>query len=778
MVCVVLSFQISGYSEPTPPQAPPPLGPGSIQTSAGPDEYGYTLSDEGAPTFEDISGTGPTTLDFGSETNNGTATISTVDFPFYSNSTVNTAYVSVNGFLSFDPILKRKTDINKPFPTDSVPNNLIGAFWYDLSLDGTLSHVYTQNFSSPMRTIIQWDNVKAGTLGYITFQIILYETGNIVIAYEPTSTIFTMVTAGIEDADGVTGLNYAIPDLTSGKRVVITRPVPGIHLKARPQVSSAFFTDGEAWISVDVTNITESGPAEDSYSLAWEIPPFWSDPASLSVDWDLTFFDQNCSSEINTLDNLGWDETRSLCMRVTAGDDQVPGYWARYKVTVTSQADNSRSSIIYLQTAIAAPFAQLYQDDNDGLRFDMNSVKGRTYQDVAVPYNGSYMAMNMIRPGYYIITWLEGSDIHYRLCKQYPAALGLERTIAASPVTAVTPDLSPGVAASRDGFIGIAYLVNLYEGTGGDILLNSNVYYALLDPNGNMVGGYPVNLTGNTGWLDILDGYPDPADPIRQYKTPRIVPVGGNKFAIVWWTNYHPYLGMDMEQIEYWVIDTDFLDPLYGYVAELDPNNRHFFPATTYLEDGRFMIAYVNYTGPNDPWVINYTVINPDATVSVASAILDTDSNTDQVDIVQIDSGKVMFAWKDLSTSQINYAILSNDLVSVEVPPTSLVYEDYPGHPNYRSAGYPSVTRSTNGTGVITWQDQDWQDQLYYAQVGSDGSIVTPPSLYRRVDSTMPESQVSTNAYGNAPLAEDFIFLPLSEKFYGTLKIFLDAIYK
>lgn len=122
--------------------------------------------------------------------------------------------------------------------------------------------------------------------------------------------------------------------------------------------------------------------------------------------------------------------------------------------------------------------------------------------------------------------------------------------------------------------------------------------------------------------------------------------------------------------------------------------------------------------------------------------------------------------WQDVSSSAATYTILNSDLTSIAVVPTVLTYEDFPGHLNYRASAYPSVTRSVNGNAIITWQDQDWQEQLYYALIGPDGDEITPPTLYQRVGSTLPESQISSNAYGNAPLAGEMVMLPIVYKDY------------
>jgi len=161
--------------------------------------------------------------------------------------------------------------------------------------------------------------------------------------------------------------------------------------------------------------------------------------------------------------------------------------------------------------------------------------------------------------------------------------------------------------------------------------------------------------------------------------------------------------------------------------------------------------------------VIYYSVIDSDGLATSPAPVWSSgDTNGWQVDLVQLGNGRVLLGWQDISTSAITYAVMDNSLTGLVADPVTLVYNDYPGHTNYRAGGYPSVTRSANGNGIITWQDQDWQEQLYYALVGPDGSEVTPPSLYRRVGPTLPKSQISTNTYGNAPLI-DFIDVSLEK---------------
>ena len=328
---------------------------------------------------------------------------------------------------------------------------------------------------------------------------------------------------------------------------------------------------------------------------------------------------QAVRSVITEINSLARGATTPLCIHVTAGGDQVPGYYIRVKVTLISQANSNRSSAIYLQAAIGSPFVQLYQDSASGLKLDIVKKDGRTSLDVANPYGGSHMAMNYLSPNHYIITWLEGSNIKYRMYDQYPGTLSSVRQISASPDDSRNLiDLTPAVAGSRDGYTGILYIINKYQTNGlGNTELNANVWYALINPDGTIVDGYPLNMTNESDWLDLATGYS--GSEIPQFQDPRIVPVGQDKMGLVWKTNYFPAGGASMDKIDYVIAKTDGSDFTYWDIPGWDTSNRHVYPATTALSDGRFVISYTNVTGYSNPWAINYTVIDTDGSVSIPS---------------------------------------------------------------------------------------------------------------------------------------------------------------
>ncbi len=777
LVLILGLLPLTGFSNPEPPRNPPQLGPDSYLTSAGPDEYGYSLYDEGGVLYEDISLMGMPII-FDSE---GIGQINIVTFKFYELTNITSAYVNIDGLISFvDPRPTRLTNINKPFPMDSKPNAMLSAFWFDITLESG-SSVLQWNYPSPdpdPRTIVQWNNVKAGAFNLVTFQVILHSSGRIDFAYAPISTTISNVTAGIEDPDGVIGLNYAIPaDLSAGKRVVITRPSDGAHVKARPQVSSGMLQNGEAWYLVNVTNITNSATPSDTYDLTFIL----EDANPPAGPWDLVFYNPTCTTiNATNMITVAKGATQVLCMRVSTSGDLIPGYFARHKVTITSQTSPSQSSSIYLQSSISTPFVQLYQDSTSGLKMDIGTSQTWESLPIANPYNGSHMAMNMLWPGHYMITWLESGMINYRLYNQFTQTFSPNYQISASSYNSqYDPDLSPAVVASRDGHIGILFIVNEYRMNGAVPEVLSNIFFAMLGSDGSPVGSPRCLtdngcITNNGKWLDLSYGSTIGAP---QFFDPQIVSAGSDGFALVWRKQLWEYLGSVYDLVEYAIVKTNGSDPFYSEIFGWDDLNRHVFPAATGLEDGRFLIAFSNYNFAAQVYSLNYQIINSDGSQSIPSPTIIPNTNAVDIDIVQLVDGEVFFAWSNISTGKTAFAILGDDLVTMDVTPvddsTDLTYEDYTGHQNLRTAGDVSVTRDIHGNAILTWQDADWQEQLYYTVMGSDGTVVTPPMLYRRVGSSYPKSQLSTNGFGNAPLVQNFYFMPAvstsSYKYYFSL---------
>ncbi|MGB8253445.1 MAG: hypothetical protein WCF08_09520, partial [Anaerolineaceae bacterium] len=419
-VCVsaILVLTTSGFTNPVQPGSPPPpFGPEAF-SSLPYDEYGNSL-EEVAYTFEDISSSG-IEMTF-SEPSDGIAALPiSFYFKFYGQTNINLLYISENGFITFNPlpVPVRLTQENKPLPTDSFPNNLLAPFWMDLGFksgDSTSKVFYSIPTTGSSRVIIQWNKLKVSESQQITFQAILFASGEIDFAYQPITGVWSNVTAGIEDPDGLDGISFAVGDLSSGKTIHITPASEGVHIKARPQVQSGYINTTLARFAVTITNTTTSGIPTDIYTLSSAIESTYP----LAYDWQVEFFNASCTTPLSTFGPLAKGASAVLCVQVTADSSVRVGYNARIRVDLVSQADSAASTHVYLQVAVSASFTQLYRDGASSLKLDLTTPKLGEISIVESAFSGDHMAFNMLWPNEYMTAWRNGDLIQYRLFRRY-----------------------------------------------------------------------------------------------------------------------------------------------------------------------------------------------------------------------------------------------------------------------------------------------------------------------------------------------------------------------
>ncbi|MDO8549312.1 MAG: S8 family serine peptidase, partial [Ignavibacteria bacterium] len=189
----------------------------SIDGSGGPDAFGYSWIDSDEPNgpqyiWEDITTTGTAVTNW-----IGTGSFDPEDegyagpfplgfnFKFYGN-TKTQLYVSSNGLILFNTI---NTDIyiNASIPDAAVPNEFIAPFWDDLDgrTQGTVHYKQDGN-----RFIIQFTNwQRYPATGSLTFQVVLYSSGKILVNYNNMNATLTSATVGIENQGGTIGLQAA-----------------------------------------------------------------------------------------------------------------------------------------------------------------------------------------------------------------------------------------------------------------------------------------------------------------------------------------------------------------------------------------------------------------------------------------------------------------------------------------------------------------------------------------------------------------------------------------
>jgi hypothetical protein len=128
-------------------------------------------------------------------------------FPFtFYGVTYNQAYVTTNGYLNF--LAGHSFFSNRSIPRIDLPNGAIYAFWDDLYVDDIASVLTEVRGSAPKRKfVIEWRNVRfsADWVNRIDFEIVLYETGAILLQYrniDNSRERASSATIGVENATG------------------------------------------------------------------------------------------------------------------------------------------------------------------------------------------------------------------------------------------------------------------------------------------------------------------------------------------------------------------------------------------------------------------------------------------------------------------------------------------------------------------------------------------------------------------------------------------------
>jgi hypothetical protein len=139
-------------------------------------------------------------------------------FTFYG-VTYTEAYVTTNGYLNF-PAGQSYFSYNRSIPRIDRPNGAIYAFWDDLYVDGMTSILTEVAGTAPKRKfVVEWRNVTFSANGIpdggnrIDFEIVLYETGAILLQYrnidDNSRERASSATIGVENATGDAAVQFS-----------------------------------------------------------------------------------------------------------------------------------------------------------------------------------------------------------------------------------------------------------------------------------------------------------------------------------------------------------------------------------------------------------------------------------------------------------------------------------------------------------------------------------------------------------------------------------------
>jgi hypothetical protein len=190
----------------------------------GPDAFGYTWRPASYNWIEASDGMPLNLPDDGEVT-----IVLPFAFPYYDRAS-NFVRVGNNGALLFDAQTGEVPYVNVGM--NQAPDDLLAPYWDDL--DAYQGNVYWKTVGSPpnRRVVIEWRDRPHvnGDPSAITFEIVLYENGNMVFQYQdvdfgdPGDNAGASATIGIRGAAQSVEYSFARPSLSAQQAICFTRP--------------------------------------------------------------------------------------------------------------------------------------------------------------------------------------------------------------------------------------------------------------------------------------------------------------------------------------------------------------------------------------------------------------------------------------------------------------------------------------------------------------------------------------------------------------------------
>ncbi len=727
--------------------------PASVIAQA--DRYGYIYDDSLTPAWKDLT-SGGTEAEFSSRDDDTIGPISMgFGFKFYEN-VYSELYISTNGMLTFGEA--SDLYVNSPMPRDTYPNNFVTPFWDDLIMlvDNSSQKISKVFYKMGTDTIgqffsVEWYQIaRLGSQELLTFEVVLYENGDILFQYHDLAGVIDQATVGIEDEHGVDGLLYLhnAPGLSVSKAIKITRPaVPEWRAKVYPDYRSAFTFKHQTSLDFTVRN-TGNISQPDVFDLK---------VSAMSPGWSLTLLDSDGKTPLNDTDGDGIVDTGSLApgaevqvvVRVTAPDAAMVGDYIAPILTAASSQNTNKNAPIQLQVAIPAPFAQASLDLMVGpnVRLIWKENLYGTNLNQGQQFTGSNLSLVALPDKNYIYTWEHNTgmmaNLEYTILNRFGVVL--------KPVTVLT-DNSQATYDTADRFLSLASTLNGRVGAlwvrtlsrDADQKINQNIYFAILDADGNTQVA-PMNLTQNNLWRG-RDDYDMPL-----FLAPRIMATEDNRFVLVWGDERNHTAGSSSDMY-YAVYDQNGIQvfPITALTTSVPGEVRYTTPALVALPGSRAIAMYIvsDPGDPDDPQddisTAAYVVLNSAGSL-VKSQTMIAGSKGSTPDGVFTSGGNVVFGWNLTGTAQVQYVLLDSQAVNVTSGPHSLAT------PKGREAGVVSVTMDDSGHAALTWGDAEQSDYLSYTLIDENGSIATPPMVFATGLGSEPLINTNSYGFGNAP---------------------------
>jgi hypothetical protein len=376
--------------------------------------------------------------------------------------------------------------------------------------------------------------------------------------------------------------------------------------------------------------------------------------------------------------------------------------------------------------------------------------------DVSGDFTGSTLTLAGSPNGNFIYSWERRnvnpqsfvlfSDIEYVIYDDFGSAVTpLTKLTDHHAVSDITLDHSPALAVLPNGNTGVVWVRDIYNQS---LDLNSNVYFATVDTEGNITQS-PLNVTQNTAWRGA--GNFD----VPQFAHPQVAGVGNDTFVLAWVDDRLQSTG-DTSDIVYAAYSAEsgqvfangiFAESVPGGIRYLDPN-------LSSLSGDHAILAYAALNPATADYEVSMGILDSLGNVIRTGAPV-AGAQGRNVDTAQLRTGEILLAWIETQEYVSNYLLLDGTTYDNLAGPYEIQ------SPFGRQADNPSVAADLAGNAVLTWMDAEYNDFLYYSLVDASGAMVTPAMVFLQGDAEDPQIITSWAGAGNAPYLNQNIYMPI-----------------
>ena len=708
------------------------------------DDYGYTLT---STAYSWLDATDGTNTGFNYSRNQTIVTLPW-NFPFYENSYTK-VYIVGAGYLTFS---NQNIQTQSRMPDQDEPNNVIAPYWVPLKYiggGGTGQAFYKFGGTAPNRyLLVEYYRLSDYWGGVFTYEVQLFESGDIKFQYNQMGSPWWCAEAGIEDSEGLDGITLSlwcggVP--ASYSAVLFTRPDPSARVKASPLSQGDFTYSGG--VDEFVFSISNTGNiGTDTYDLELTLAPggtLWT-AALFNAATGQPLTDTDGDTKIDT-GPLAQGETFDVLVKVTAPEGLTTGAGIKTIVDVTSSLNLSKRKTVTLESTVPAAFAQTYSDYSmSNLDTDLNWSGAQLNVDSAQDHWNIDDPAIVETPNHnFVHVWneyVQGDNNRYGYVLNTAVIDQLGQEI--QPATALTSlygssdfytrDSELTIAVTPDGKIGILWTRYLRDQSNN--LWNYNVWFAVLNPTGGLAYG-PVNLTNNNQW-----GY-DPQGGYIIYDQTKIEASADNRFMLAWEIlYYHQPSGATDSDIHYMIRNSNG-SPVTGLInMTADVENASWYSnlSLTALTGNKFYVYYyrhVSYYGYS-----KYRLIDSDGSLIAG----ENNPNHQYVhDSIQLPNGNIFlgtYKWDSQTGNNLAGYTILNGTTYQAITSGTLSHPSAAEMEPYTI----SVTKTSDGKAVMTWMDIGYR-YLYYALFHSNGTLLSGPVI-----SQYFKHKANVNYYGQA----------------------------